>query len=52
MERAVFKLKPFQNKVVIYYKDQLKKTSIVELRVMNSLFGKVKRNIKLKRDFK
>lgn len=52
IERAVFNLKQFQNKVAIFYKDRYKKTSIIELRVMNSLLAKIKRNIKLKRDFK
>ncbi|MBC1472615.1 glycosyltransferase family 2 protein [Listeria seeligeri] len=52
IERAVFKLKPYQSKVQFFYKDSTKKTSIADVRVMSSLLGKVKRNIKLKRDFK
>lgn len=52
IERAVFKLKPYQSKVHFFFKDDTKKTSIVEVHVMKSLLGKVKRNIKLKRDLK
>lgn len=52
IEKAIFKLKPYQNKVSIYYQDNMTKFTITNINVLSSILAKLKRNKELKRKFK
>ncbi|HEM2232746.1 TPA: glycosyltransferase family 2 protein, partial [Listeria monocytogenes] len=52
VEKAVFKLKPYQTKARLFYQDEEKDTPIADINIISSILGKLKRNRALKRKFK
>ncbi|MBC1986465.1 glycosyltransferase family 2 protein [Listeria sp. FSL L7-0478] len=52
IEKAVFKLKPYQTKARLFYQAEEKETPIADINIVSSILGKLKRNRALKRKFK
>ncbi|MBC1543572.1 glycosyltransferase family 2 protein [Listeria cossartiae] len=52
IEKAVFKLKPYQTKARLFYQAEEQETPIADINIVSSILGKLKRNRALKRKFK